>query len=150
MDNYIINNNTIAILKENKKTIIYNVDNIKVINKNIKKVLEDNCNFYGSSLNGRKKSAKIILNIKYKVPISISNDNNYILLQIDSLRNKKCLFIMLNKIIDYKIIDNILTIICLNNNNFKINISKYSFEKMFINGIKLNNILKWRKNTNIV
>jgi len=59
VENYIINNKTIAILKNNNKTIIYDVDNIRVINKNIKRILDENCSFYGSSLSGRKKSAKI-------------------------------------------------------------------------------------------
>ena len=148
MENYIINNKTIAILKNNNKTIIYDVDNIRVINKNIKRVLDENCSFYGSSLSGRKKSAKNILNIHYKVPIIVKED--VILLQVSNIRNKECLFLVLNKIVDYKLENQKLKIICINKQVFLINISKNSFEKMLINSIKLNNILKWQKSENFV
>lgn len=148
MENYIINNKTIAILKNNNKTIIYDVDNIRVINKNIKRILDENCSFYGSSLSGRKKSAKNILNIHYKVPVVVKED--VILLQVNNIRKKECLFLVLNKIVDYKLENQKLKIICINKQVFLINISKNSFEKMLINSIKLNNILKWQKSENFV
>ena len=148
MENYIINNKTVAIRKKNKKTIIYDVDNIRVINKNIKKVLEHNCNIYGSDLSGRKKSAKSLLNIYYKVPIIINK--NLILIQINNIRNDECLFLVLNKIVDYNYYDNLLRVFCVNNIKFNIKISKNSFDKLLINAIKLNNILKWQKSTNFV
>jgi len=148
VENYIINNKTIAILKKNNKTIIFDVENTRVINKNIKKILDYNCNFYGSSLLGRKKCAESILNIHYKIPLII--DKNIILLQLNGIKDEECLFIVLNKIIDYKYTNKNLNILCINNRLFKTKISKYSFEKMLINAFKLNNILKWRKNVNFV
>ncbi len=148
MNNYIINNNTVAILKNNNKTIIFDVDNYQVINKNIKYVLECNCNYYGSSLEGRRKSIQKILNTCYKVPILINN--KIILLQINSLRNNNCLFIVLNKVLNFKKTLNNLIIRCDNNLIFSSKISQTSFEKMLINGIKINNIIKSQKNENIV
>lgn len=148
MENYIINNKTIAILKKNNQTIIFDVEKVRIINKNIKKILDYNCNFYGSSLVGRKKSAEKLLNIHYKIPLII--DNNIILLQLNGIKEKECLFIVLNKIIDYKYMNKNLKILCVNNQIFNNKISKNSFEKMLVNSIKLNNILKWRKNTNFV
>ena len=148
MENYIINNKTIAILKKNNMTILYDVDNIRVINKNIKKVLDENCSFYGSSMLGRQKSAKNLLNIHYKVPIIIKED--IILMQINNIRDKECYFLVLNKIVDYKYENQKLKISCINNRVFFLNLSRNSFEKMLINSIKLNNILKWQKNANFV
>lgn len=150
MKNYIISDQTIALLKKENITIIYDVENEQVINKNIRSILENNCLLHGSNMEGRLKSAKKILNIKYKVPLIISEAENIILLQIDCLRNKECLFIVANKIVDYEINANKLIIKCINNHNFTVNISKYSFEKMLIYTIKLNNFLKWLKNVNIV
>ena len=148
MENYILNNNSIAIIKNKKQTIIYDVDNYRVINKNINRVLEHNCNIYGSSLIGRKKAAKKILNISYKVPIIIND--NIILVQLNNYRDEKCIFIVLNKIFDYQVIDKNIEIYCNNNIKFKSKLSKNSFEKLLINAVKLNNILKWQKNTNFV
>lgn len=148
MENYIINNNTVAILKKDNQTIIFDVEKTRVINKNVKKVLEQNCNLYGSTLLGRKKFAEKILSIHYKIPIVIAQ--NIILVQLNGIKEENCLFIVLNKIIDYKYINNNLKILCINNQIFNNKISKSSFEKMIINSIKLENVLKWRKNLNFV
>ena len=121
MQNYIIDKNTIAVLKHNLQTIIYDVENIKVINKNIKKVLDENCNFYGSSLVGRKKYSQKYLQINYKVPLIISEFNNIILIQINALRDNECLFIVLDKIKDYYIENDKVVIKCVNGIIFKTN-----------------------------
>ena len=148
MENYIFNKNTIAVLKSKKKTIIIDVDNIRVINKNINKIINNNCLLYGSSLNGRKEYARVILNKTYKLPIFIND--NIMLLQINSIRDKNCLFIVLNKFINYKIINNNLLIELANYNYLLSNLSANSFEKIIINGIKINNKIKSKKITNFV
>lgn len=143
MENYIINNKTVAILKKGKKTIIYDVENVRVINKSIIKILEQNCNFYGSSFRGRQQCCQKTLKIHYKVPIIMTN--NIILLQLNSLKSEECLFIILNKVMDYKFIDKKLLIKCVNNYQFINKISSHSFEKMIILGTRLENIIKWQK-----
>lgn len=143
MRNYIIQDSTIAVLKQEKKTIIYNVENFVVFNKSIKKILDENCMLHGSNLSGRIKSVQKILNVKYRVPILISEKENIILLPMNNMRDKECLYIVANKIIDYTENENYLEIKCINNQIFKTKISKYSFEKMIINVMKLNNYLKW-------
>ena len=143
-----IKDSTIAILKQEKKTIIYNVENFVVFNKSIKKILDENCMLHGSNLNGRIKSVQKILNVKYRVPILISEKENIILLPMNSMRDKECLYIVANKIIDYTENEDYLEIKCINNQIFKTKISKYSFEKMIINMMKLNNYLKWENFVN--
>jgi len=147
VENYIISNKTIAILKNNLKTIIYDVDNIRIISKNINKILELNCNFYGNDINFIKNQTKKILNIKYKVPLIINND--IILIQINNLRSNECLFLNHNKILDYRKIDKLIEINCINR-NFYSKISKNSLEKNLLNVMKLNNILKYKKIANFV
>ena len=100
MKNYLIDNDTIALLKKRDKTIIYTLDDQKIFNTNYKFILEYNCNYYGSSLDGRKKCAKSILNVKYRVPIIVDELHNIILLQLNSSRDKECLFLVANKILD--------------------------------------------------
>jgi len=148
MEKYLINEETVAILKKDNKTIFYNVENIQVFNKNIKKILEFNCNYYGSSYQGRKKSSQNILNIKYKLPIMISE--NLILLQLNSLRDKECLFIVLNKIINFEKNGDNLKIYCQNKIVLNSKISIKSLEKLIVEGIKLQNILNCRKRSNLL
>lgn len=145
MENYIINNKTIALIKKNKKTVIISVDKTEVINKSIKKIIDLSCNFYGSSLEGRINSASTILNNKYKLPILI-DDNNITLIQMNSPRNKNCIYLVTNKIINYEILNNLLKIYCVNNVSFKLKLSKNCFEKMLLNSFRINNVLFYRKN----
>jgi len=142
VENYIISNKTIAILKKDKKTFIYDVDNIRVINKNINKILELNCYFYGIDLNLIKNYAKNILNVSYKVPIYIKND--IILIQLCSLRNKECLILNSNKIINYKLKNKTLEINC-ENFKFSISISKNILERMLLKTILLTNKINNKK-----
>lgn len=150
MEKYIINNKTVALKREKNKTIIYNVDKAQVFNTNINKIIDYSCNFYGSTLFGRKISAQNILNIKYKIPILIDEKNNITLIQLTSPRNLKCIYLVTNKIVDYEEENNYLKIICVNNIVFYVKISKNSFEKMLIKSFRLNNILFWRKNVNFL
>ena len=150
MENYLITKDTVAILKKDKKTIIYDVENYRVINKNIKTVLNLNCNFYGSTLIGRKKSAENILDIKYKVPIVLDEASDITLLQLSSLRKDETILLVLNKIVSYHEVFDKLVIKCINNQEFEVNISKNCFEKLLLNSFKLNNVLKWRKSVNLL
>ena len=140
MQNFIISDNTIALIKSGKKTIIIDVNNIKVINKSIKNIISINCLINGSTIEGRKSATKKLLNINYKVPIYIKS--NIVLLQLNSIRNKNNMYLCLNKIFSYKYINNKLYLKCMNNYIFIVNISKYNFEKLIINGLKINNVLK--------
>lgn len=150
MEKYLVTNKTIALLKMGKKTCIINVENIEVINKSIKYILEYNCNYYGSSLDGRIKSAKDILNVKYKVPIIIDENNNLFLIPISSVRSDINLYLVTNKILNYEIINEKLVIYSLNNIKITVNLSKNILENSLLKVFQLNNILKWRKNRNLL
>ena len=146
MNNYLITKNTVAISKKERKTIIYDEDEIKYLNASFKKVLEFNCNYYGSSLEGRIECAKSILNIKYRVPIIIDENNNLVFMQLGSPRQPECLFLNVNKIINYEEVNGRLEINCPNNYVFYSDLSKKSFEKLILLCLKLNNTLNSRKN----
>lgn len=148
MQNYIFTDSTIAILKKSKKTIIIDVDKIRVINKNIKKVIEDNCLINGSSYLGRMKYVKKYLNNKYRLPIIINKD--IILIQMNSLRNENSVLIVFKSILNYKEHNNSLFIRCKNNYILKENISKNTFEKEIISCVKINNLINSKKNENFV
>lgn len=150
MEKYLVTNKTIALLKMGKKSCIINVENIEVINKSIKYILEYNCNYYGSSLDGRIKSAKDILNVKYKVPIIIDENNNLFLIPISSVRSDINLYLVPNKILNYEIINEKLVIYSLNNIKITVNLSKNILENSLLKVFQLNNILKWRKNRNLL
>lgn len=100
MNNYLIDNNTLAILPYGKKScIIYDNKGEHIINKKPLKVIKDNCLIYGSSYNGRYDASVAIAGLSYKAPIQINEE--IICFPTTSPRLKECSWIILNNIRNY-------------------------------------------------
>lgn len=127
-----------------------NVDKTIVINKSINYILEYNCNYYGSSLDGRISCAKDILKIKYKIPIILDDENNIAIISLSSPRNNYNIYLVTNKILNYELSNSLLMIYCLNNVTFRIKLSKNVFENLLLKSLKLINVLNWRKSLNLL
>lgn len=103
MNNYEINDETLAIIpKNNKITIVYEKYNCFIINQNIKDIINNSCKYYGSTFEGRKVASSSILKVNYKVPIMIEESNNIVFFPTTSLRNNNCSWISLNNIEKYE------------------------------------------------
>lgn len=103
MDNYEINEDTLAIIpKDNKTTIVYEKYNNYIINQSIEKILNNSCKYYGSTFDGRKISSSSVLKINYKVPIIIEESSNMIFFPTSSMKNNNCSWISLNNIDRYE------------------------------------------------
>ena len=137
----------LAILKSKRKTIIIYVNNYVVINKNIKRVVNDLCILNGSSLEGRVEYSRKKLSKKYKVPIVINND--LILLELSSWR-KDCVLLVADKIKEYKNVGKYLKIRLDNDYLIYVKISKYKLERLLLDYIKIINELKSENNANFV
>lgn len=123
MKNYIISNNTLAILPfGDNYSIVYENNRNIVIESNPNKIIKYNCRIHGSSLEGRLKGAELLTGFTYKTPICISN--NLLFFPTTSLRLKQCSWINLYNVknVTYNKNNN-LTQINFNNNiyiDFKI------------------------------
>ena len=103
MNNYEINDDTLAIIpKNNKLTIVYEKYNNYIINQNIKDIINNSCKYYGSTFEGRKVASSSILKVNYKVPIMIEESKNIVFFPTTSLRNNNCSWISLNNIERYE------------------------------------------------
>ena len=103
MNNYEINEDTLAIIpKNNKITIVYEKYNNYIINQNIKEILNNSCKYYGSTFEGRKVASSSILKVNYKVPIMIEESKNMVFFPTSSLKNNNCSWISLNNINRYE------------------------------------------------
>lgn len=101
MKDYEINENTLAILPKNdRKTLIYEVDNNYIVSNQTNKIMEESCRYYGSTLDGRKQGAATILNSTHKVPIIVEESGSLIFFPTSSPRLKECGWIALNHV-DY-------------------------------------------------
>lgn len=99
MENYEINQDTLAIIPKNKKTcIVYEKDNEYIIDNSALKVMENSCEYFGSTLSGRQKGATSLINITHKVPVIVEESNEIIFFPTSSPRLDECGWISLNNI----------------------------------------------------
>lgn len=146
MKEYYINQDTIILFKSGDTTIVYEEEKKFTINNTLKTILNNNCVLNGSTLDGRIDAARSILNIKYRVPIIISNskDKEILLMPIFSLRSENSIYININKIINVKKYDDFIRVYVTNNQYFDFEISLKIFENVLFNSIKLKNIINWQ------
>ena len=99
MKNYEINSNTLALVPlSKKKTIAYENHDCFIIEAKLSKIMDINCQYYGSSIEGRLKGTYSLTGYNYKAPIIISEDKKIIFFPTCSPRLKECAWINLNNI----------------------------------------------------
>lgn len=91
-------------ISENQSKIIESDDEY-IIDKNILRILEHSCEYFGSSLEGRKEGTKKILGITHKSPIIIEESRKIIFFPTNSPERKDCAWINLEKIDKYYKVD---------------------------------------------
>ena len=102
MESYEVNEDTLAIIPKNNKTIIYERDGNYIINEECDKIMEDSCKYFGSTLQGRYEGSKNLLKTNYKVPILVEETSELIFFPTSSPRLKECAWISLKNIKSYE------------------------------------------------
>ena len=145
---YEISTKTYAIKYRDEKSCLLIEGGKEIVNnKPINKYLDYNCNYFGSSLEGRIKSSKTVLGMKYKLPIIIEESRELIFFPTTSPRNEQCTWISLNNIKKYEKKDLYTSITFENNQKYIFDISIESFENQFLRASKLLLNLKNRKSS---
>ncbi len=90
MDSYEINKDTVALIPKEKKTIVYEVDKSFVIDKPVLKIMEDSCEYFGSSLAGRQTGTTSLIGYTHKVPVVVEETFDLIFFPTLSPRNEEC------------------------------------------------------------
>lgn len=90
MDSYEINKNTVALIPKENKTIVYEVDNSFVVNKSTLKIVEESCEYFGSSLEGRQTGTSALVGFTHKVPVIIEESFDLIFFPTLSPKNREC------------------------------------------------------------
>ncbi len=129
LDEYEINSSTLAIIPINDNSSkVYEEETEYVVNKNVHKIIDFNCKFYGSSYAGRCEGTKYLLGIKSKYPIIIEESRNLIFFPTSSTRKLDNAWISLNKIKNYHAKEGGTVIHFENESKVEIPISYYSIE----------------------
>ena len=99
MESYEINRDTVALIpKDENNTIVYEVDNSFVVNKPALKIVEESCEYFGSSLEGRQIGTSRLVGFTHKVPIIIAETFDIIFFPTLSPKNGMCSWLAYNHI----------------------------------------------------
>lgn len=142
MKNYIINNNTVAIIGIDKfSSKVIEKDKEIIVNLSSTEIIENSCLYYGSSLQGRiEASSKIIFN-SYKVPILINNKDNLIFFPTISPNSNHCIWVSVNYVYELSINNKIVSIKFKNGSEIDTNLSLYSLENQLYKSYRFASIM---------
>ena len=147
MNKYEINSSTLALIAlDNLNTKVLEENNIYIVNQSVKEIINHSCKYFGSSYLGRYEGTKEIIGINYKSPIIIEESKYIIFFPTNSVRNKKCNWISLNMIKDYKKYNNTSKVIFKNNVELILDISYGSLENQILRSTLLESKIRKRKN----
>ncbi len=147
MVDYEINEETLAIIPiDEKNSMVYELNNTFEINKSANKIMEDSCQYFGSSLKGRQKGTYNLIGVTHKVPIIIEETKEIIFFPTHSNRLVKCNWISLKNIINYYKEDEKMVVEFKNNQKIKFNISYGILDNQILRATRLESVLRQRKN----
>ncbi len=147
IDEYYINEDTLLLVPVSKeKTKIYDINGTFYIKKNCFELVDESCQYYGSSYGGRYLGAKKMLDMEYKLPIIADEVKEVIMVPTCSPRQQSCIWMCLNNIENYIKFKNISKVKFTNGLNYDLTISYPSLENQILRGTLLLTRLKNRKN----
>lgn len=148
MDSYEINKETCAIIGINGNiSKVIEKNNEYYVNKKTYDVMEDSCQYYGSSCEGRIKGTKMILGSTYKVPIVVEEANDIIFFPTESPSSENCSWLSLNNVKKYERSANGYTKVTFNSGKeITINMTINSFENQLLRANRLGTVIKKRIN----
>ena len=129
MKEYEINEETMAIIPISyNQTLVKELENEYLIEKKAYEIMEDSCEYYGSTYKGRLTAAKKMLNSSYKIPIIIEESENIIFFPTKSSLLEDCCCINYNYIKKYEKCEKGVKITFKNNNEIIVEMSKLSLD----------------------
>lgn len=143
---YTINPDTLAIIPINKKkTKVYETDGAFIIARNANKIIEDNCEYFGSSYEGRKKGTMELTGVTHKAPILIEDANDLIFFPTASPRLHDCSWISLNNLDSYEPYDDESVVMFNNNLKLQIAVSNKVIDNQVLRATRLESVIHKRK-----
>ena len=146
MKDYFINQDTLALIPlGKKKTIIYENHDCYIIDQKISKIMDSNCKYNGSSIEGRIKGTYTLTGFNYKAPIILSEDKDLVFFPTCSPRLKECSWINVNNINRVYEKEDKCLIEFLNDECLEIDSSFRIIQNQYLKSLSLKNAFKNRK-----
>ena len=144
-DSYEVNEETSLILFKGNKSEIIEGGQVFTLNLKPTAIISYNCEYFGSSLNGRILGSKNMLGMGYKLPIIVEESRELIFMPTTSIENQECSWLNIANIKSYIAKDNNVIVEFHSGIKRELPISYFSFENQFFRASKLLLILKMRK-----
>lgn len=142
---YEITDETVALIPINSSTTrIIELEKEYIVSESAFNIMEENCEYYGSTYDGRVKSAKKILNFAYKIPVLVEETEKIIFFPTKSITDSSCCWINSNLVTERKKCGKNIKVIFKNGIEEEFNISKLSFENQLLRANMLNSMLTKR------
>lgn len=145
LQNYEINNKTVALYAMKDKTRVYEEDKSFLINKPANEIMEDSCSYFGSSLAGRKKGTESLIGVSYKAPVIVEESHNIIFFPTASPKLDTCSWLRLSMIDCYYYQNNELVVKFKNGEKILLNTSYGILDKQILRATRLECVLRGRK-----
>lgn len=145
MQDYEINTNTLALINEKERTKVYETDNSFYVDKSANKIMEDSCEYFGSSLSGRQKGTFNLIGVSHKSPIIVEETKEIIFFPTVSPRQKNCNWISLNNIEKYYNDKGKVVIIFKNKQKIELSTSYGIVDNQILRATRLESVLRGRK-----
>lgn len=145
VENYEINESTLALIAMKNKTAIYEENQTFFVNQTPNKIMETSCRYYGSTLEGRQKGTENLIGINYKAPVIVEESRELIFFPTSSPRKEGCSWISLNHINQYFKSENKMIILFHNGSKLVLDLSYCILDKQILRAARLESVLRSRK-----
>lgn len=146
MQSYEINKETLALLSiDSKRTKVLEYNNEFIVDEPTNKIMESSCEFFGSSLIGRQKGTKKLINVTHKAPVIVEESSEMIFFPTTSPRLDKCSWISLKNIKNYYKDNNKMVIVFKNDSKLRLNITYGIIDNQILRSARLESVLRNRK-----
>lgn len=142
---YEINDDTVALIPiDSSNTRVIELEKEYIIPQSAFNIMEENCEYYGSTYEGRVKSAKKILNFAYKIPIIVEETERIIFFPTKSTSDNTCCWVNFNFVTTREKLGKHINVRFKNGLEYEFDVSKLSFENQLMRANMLNSMLTKR------
>ena len=147
MTSYEISEDTLAIIPiDNYRSKVVEKDRTFIVNMKPMEIIENSCQFFGSSYLGRHSGTKNLIGVSHKSPIIIEESKEIIFFPTNSPRLYDCCWVSLKNINKYKRMNNNSLVIFNTGYLLDLDISYGSLDNQILRAARLESVLRTRKN----
>ena len=150
MDNYEINDNTIALIFNDFKTLVYEKGNSFYVDKLPNEIIKYSCEYFGCSFKGRVDGTKYLTGLTHKPPIIVEESNEIIFFPLSSPRLNSCSWIRSKYINNYSKYNTKSIVTTINGSKIVLDCSYEILNNQILRSSRLESIIRYRKNMKLL